>query len=986
MGNIQNIMGRMIFDILEMNIVVSVGITLLCLFAGKLRRRYGAGWMKMAWLLLAVRLLIPYNFSTSFTGVQLLNYAGFEQERETAENIRPGQEDSAAPGGIQTGQGDSAAPEGIQTGQGDGTAPEGIQTGQGDSAAPEGIQTGPGDGTTADGSAQQEGSMLTDTGDGVENAAGIQTDHAGALPVEGLTGQTGNTATGTVEGQTGNTATGQLGLFYTALLIKIWLAGVAASVLYLLIGYLIFYGRCKRSLCPITDSRLLKEICRQQRRHIGQVRIMVYKSTAVSSPMITGLIRPRLILPADAERWNTRQLELVMAHELCHYRKKDLWLKMLPAAACCVNWFNPMVHVMKKQSAYDMELACDGIVLAGRNEEEREIYARVMLRFAGGRRSASVFSTGFSGNQKRMKARIDYMLDTGAKKKGIVSIVLAAAFILVMGVAVSCGYKAGEGGTAVENNNTEDGSGTQNGEDSLYDEDRQSGSESGSQDDGPGGEMAESGADRNGFNYNHVYNDVIRYWQGDLYLAKEDGIYCLQGGQGEEQLLYESSYDDYRSRGMEIDGNYLYFCGQASAEKEDTVTVCRMDLETHEVVDALAGFDLGYEDVLITNISVYEGNLYVALGAASERLGFSLNENGQAVSQLDQQAEDFLYREHNEYMRTEIERLNAEFASEEYWELCEVQNQRYQAVIDVASCRKLLGGRQVVSQYKDESLRSIYLENEDGTYDYLCDAMSSPPLVTESGVYMSSPPLVTESGVYYDDISGDIWYADFATKQTAVFYARKDREPVELSLMTYDADYVYLLQNRNIGDDRENNEVTETYIVRAPRDGGEAQKVYRFEGQVDTYGADGWYRHCGVYDGRMYFDNRESFSLDPEANAMQAVNSGEPCADAVAIADTIRDFADAYFGNDADTLRGLLTEDFEGRVEMYAYPEQADQIWESYIGGRGMPDENVEVGVTCYVFYEFGGHAETGEALAYLSLQMTKTEEGFRVRWYGIGL
>ena len=255
-------MGGMIFDILEMNIVVSVGIVLLCLFAGKLRRRYGAGWMKLAWLLLAVRLLIPYNFSTSFTGVQLLNYVGFEQERVAAESSWPGQGDGAAPEGIQTGQGDSAAPEGIQIGQGDSTAPEGIQTGQGD------------------GSAQQVGSMLTDIEDGVENAAGIQTDHAGAVSGEGQTGQTGNTATG------------QPGLFYTALLIKIWLAGVAASALYLLIGYLIFYGRCKRSLCPITDSRLLKEICRQQRSHIGQVRIMACKSTAVSSPMITGLIRP----------------------------------------------------------------------------------------------------------------------------------------------------------------------------------------------------------------------------------------------------------------------------------------------------------------------------------------------------------------------------------------------------------------------------------------------------------------------------------------------------------------------------------------------------------------------------------------------------------------------------------------------------------------------------------------------------------------------
>ena len=205
----------MIFDILEINIVVSVGIAFLCLLAGKLRRRYGAGWMKLAWLLLAVRLLIPYNFSTSFTGVQLLNYVGFEQEREAAEGSWPWQGDGAAPEGIQTWQGDGAAPEGIQTGQGDGAAPEGIQPGQGDSAAPGGIQPGQGDGATTDGSAQQEGSMLTDTGDGVENAAGIQTDHAGVVPGEGQTGQTGNGATG------------QPGLFYTALLIKIWLAGAA---------------------------------------------------------------------------------------------------------------------------------------------------------------------------------------------------------------------------------------------------------------------------------------------------------------------------------------------------------------------------------------------------------------------------------------------------------------------------------------------------------------------------------------------------------------------------------------------------------------------------------------------------------------------------------------------------------------------------------------------------------------------------------------
>lgn len=48
-------MGRMIFDILETNIVVSVGAVFLRLFADRLRRRYGAAvFFSCAWLVLLV--------------------------------------------------------------------------------------------------------------------------------------------------------------------------------------------------------------------------------------------------------------------------------------------------------------------------------------------------------------------------------------------------------------------------------------------------------------------------------------------------------------------------------------------------------------------------------------------------------------------------------------------------------------------------------------------------------------------------------------------------------------------------------------------------------------------------------------------------------------------------------------------------------------------------------------------------------------------
>ena len=137
----------------------------------------------------------------------------------------------------------------------------------------------------------------------------------------------------------------------------------------------------------------------------------------------------------------------------------------------------------------------------------------------------------------------------------------------------------------------------------------------------------------------------------------------------------------------------------------------------------------------------------------------------------------------------------------------------------------------------------------------------------------------------------------------------------------------------------------------------------------------------------MYFDNRESFSLDPDVNGMQAINSGVPCEDAVEIKETIRAFAAAYFTNDEETLRELLAEDFEGTVDLYDYPEQADQIRETYVGGEGIPSTNIDIGVRVYVYYEFTGLAEVEDnTVAYLSMSMIKTQDGFRIRWYDVQL
>ena len=93
-------------------------------------------------------------------------------------------------------------------------------------------------------------------------------------------------------------------------------------------------------------------------------------------------------------------------------------------------------------------------------------------------------------------------------------------------------------------------------------------------------------------------------------------------------------------------------------------------------------------------------------------------------------------------------------------------------------------------------------------------------------------------------------------------------------------------------------------------------------------------------------------------------------------------FAAAYFENDEAVVRSLLTEDFAETVELYAYPENAAQIRENDL--TGLPDDNIEIGVTCWLSYEFSGHVESDGAYVYLSMEVTKTEEGFRIKSYGL--
>lgn len=101
--------------------------------------------------------------------------------------------------------------------------------------------------------------------------------------------------------------------------------------------------------------------------------------TSAIGPAVIGLLRPRIVLPADFdERYDARQRHLILAHERCHLERGDLHLNLLVCALRCVYWFNPLIHLAARHLRFDQELSCDAAVLR-HHPNSRRAYADAIL-------------------------------------------------------------------------------------------------------------------------------------------------------------------------------------------------------------------------------------------------------------------------------------------------------------------------------------------------------------------------------------------------------------------------------------------------------------------------------------------------------------------------------------------------------------------------------------------------------------------------------
>jgi beta-lactamase regulating signal transducer with metallopeptidase domain len=99
-----------------------------------------------------------------------------------------------------------------------------------------------------------------------------------------------------------------------------------------------------------------------------------------AGPAVIGVLRPRVIVPADfADRYTPREQLVVLAHEQTHIARHDSRINAAVALVRCVNWFNPAIHLLAHYLRIDQEFACDAQVVAA-HPTARRSYAEAMLK------------------------------------------------------------------------------------------------------------------------------------------------------------------------------------------------------------------------------------------------------------------------------------------------------------------------------------------------------------------------------------------------------------------------------------------------------------------------------------------------------------------------------------------------------------------------------------------------------------------------------
>jgi bla regulator protein BlaR1 len=227
-----------------------------------------------------------------------------------------------------------------------------------------------------------------------------------------------------------------------AILMTLWVCGFVAVLFF-------WWRRWRRvtaivrAAVPLTEGREFEALKRVETSldPAGKSAraTVVLRSGATLEPGIFGIFRPVLLLPAGiADRLDDAQLEAIVAHELCHARRRDNLTAAIHMLIEAVFWFHPLVWWLGARLVDERERACDEEVL--HLCRQPEAYAEGILKVCRFYlESPIVCVAGITGSN--LKRRIERIMtqQTGSRLSLGRKLLLSAAALTTLTAPVTIG-------------------------------------------------------------------------------------------------------------------------------------------------------------------------------------------------------------------------------------------------------------------------------------------------------------------------------------------------------------------------------------------------------------------------------------------------------------------------------------------------------------------------------------------------------------------
>ena len=151
-------------------------------------------------------------------------------------------------------------------------------------------------------------------------------------------------------------------------------------------------------------------------------------------PLSIGVIRPVLLLPK--QRYSDEEGGFIYEHELLHIKNYDTLFKLLGVLAVGLNWYNPLVYWLVRELGKVSESVCDEQIALNCGEEQRKMYAQLILQMVTVESGKGFkYTAPFGSSKENVKERISLMMKTRKLKAGMR--VLAVCFTALTGLAGS---------------------------------------------------------------------------------------------------------------------------------------------------------------------------------------------------------------------------------------------------------------------------------------------------------------------------------------------------------------------------------------------------------------------------------------------------------------------------------------------------------------------------------------------------------------------